>query len=152
MTLNSEKDRRGFSLLEILLALGLGAILAVAAVPSVSSWLAEYRLRIEFDRLASLVQDARIQADLHGEAHVVIVAGTGEEKPGRETSLRHVFAPGAGMKWTLRRPDQRLCARIGIDRRGYVDPVIVRVTDREKYIEGQFDFLTGHVLEREVSF
>lgn len=155
-TLNphSQRFRKAFTLLEVLLALGLCAILAVLAVPSMEGWLAERRLRNAADRLIQAVQDARILAEKEAEAQVVVLAPEGTEVPDHPSV--HPFTLSPGLKWTIRRmggvEDTSPLPAIHIDSRGYVDPVIFRVANDTQFLEFRFDFLTGHAREEAFSF
>lgn len=153
MILSSRKiSFRGFTLLELLLAIGLCAILALVSVPSVVGWMAELRLRGEFDGLAELVQQAKLEAETEGKPQLVVVLKAGQQVPEIPEVVVRVLKAGSSAVWTLRQVDQSECASIHIDRRGYVDPVKARLTEGTRFVEGQFDFLTGHLRETEVSF
>ncbi len=153
MILSSRKDSGcGFTLMELLLAIGLCAILAVVSVPSVVGWMAELRLRGEFDKLTELVQQAKLEAEAAGKPQLVVLLKAGEQAPEKPGSTIHILQVGGAVVWTLRRVDRSECSAIAIDRRGYVDPVRARLAEGKKFVEGQFDFLTGHIREKEVSF
>lgn len=149
------RECRGFTLLEVLLALGLCAILAVVAVPSMEGWLAERRLRQQADGLIKAVQDARITAEKEAAAQVVVLAPEDEDAPANRPSV-HYFLVSPDHKWTLRRlggiTEAGPLPAIHIDSRGYVDPVTFRVAKDDQYLEFRFDFLTGHAREEAFSF
>lgn len=157
MTTSSTRIRRGagFTLLEVLLALGLCAILAVVAIPSMEGWLAERRLRQQADGLIKAVQDARITAEKEAVAQVVVLTPEGEEAPTNRPSV-HYFTVSSDHKWSLRRlggiTEAGPFPAIHIDSRGYVDPVTFRVANGDHYLEFRFDFLTGHAREEAFSF
>lgn len=66
---------RGFTLVELVIALALAGLLAGLAVPSYARYLAEQRLRDDAHRLANAIELARSES-IKRNAHVVICATT----------------------------------------------------------------------------
>lgn len=68
----AEKNRDGFSIVELMVVIAVIAILGATAVPSVINWLPNYRLNTAADDLVSRLQQAKIQAArLNSECAVV---------------------------------------------------------------------------------
>jgi Tfp pilus assembly protein PilV len=61
----------GFTLLEICLALVIGLMIIVLAVPSIAGLLAEQRLKQSFDRFDGLVSQARLRSVAEQRAYVL---------------------------------------------------------------------------------
>lgn len=150
------KRTSAFTLLEILLALGLCAILALVSVPALEGWWAEYQLRTSADQLVKLVQSAKLEAERHGQAATVTLLKSGERPPNSPDTRVHFFQEDGKFVWSLHQFGPRSpggsASDIGIDARGYVDPVTFRVANGARFVEYRFDFLTGHVTEEASSF
>lgn len=67
----------GFTLLEICLALLIGLMIIVLAVPSVAGLLAEQRLKQSFERFDRLVSQARLRSAAEQRAYVLAWDRTG---------------------------------------------------------------------------
>lgn len=153
MTSRSKKaSRPGYTLLELLLVLGLCATFALVSVPALQGWWSEHRLRRQADRLVGLVQDARLQAEQSGRPQVVVLLQNESSAPEKPGLAVRALRPEGRAVWTLKRLDGGTCDAIGVDARGYVDPVSVRVAEGRKFVEYRFDFLTGHARETGASF
>lgn len=155
-TRNRRGGSRGFTLVEIMLVIGLGAILAVVAIPSIEGWMAESRLSSKASELIGLVQAAKLQADEKGEAHFVVLLPSDEKAPkDPEPNVAYLVADDS-VEWKLERPGPRgkpvRVSEIQVDSQGLVEPVTFRVSSGEKYVEYRFDFLTGHALSQGSSF
>ncbi|MFZ4681535.1 MAG: pilus assembly FimT family protein [Terrimicrobiaceae bacterium] len=133
-----------------MLAVGLCAILAVVSVPAMEGWMAEHRLRSQADEMVKLVQSVKLDAEKSGQRQLVVLRRAKDPVP--EDPTLHALTISGPAVWSLRRIGGGACAGIGIDARGYVDPVSLRVAEGDKFIEYQFDFLTGHARETEASF
>ncbi len=158
MISSSRKNRAlaGFTLIEILLAVGLCAILTAVSVPTLVGWWEEHRLRMQADELIKLVQSAKLQAEKTGRPQVVVLLTAGESEPVEAKENIHYLKEEANTVWQLRRFGQsqrdNAPAFIEIDGDGMVSPISFRVSAKDKYIEYRFDFLTGHAHEVEFSF
>lgn len=156
MTSSSKNRFAAFTLLEILLAMGLCAILAVVAVPSMAGWRSEHRLRTQSDALVRLVQSVKLQAEKDGVAQIVWLLRSGEKPPPETPANVHVFQEEKGAVWTLRRFGQANGGSdirvIRIDAAGNVEPVAFRVSDGDRHLEMRFDFLTGHAIDEGGAF
>lgn len=155
MTSSSRSNRRGYTLIEILLAVGLCAILAVVAVPTMAGWWSEHRLRMQADQLIKLVQTAKLQAEKTARPQVVILLAAGEGQPAEAPDNVHFLSEEPGTVWSLRRFGQSgqdpSPSVIQIDRSGWITPISFRVAMGGKYMEYRFDFLTGHAQETDSS-
>lgn len=157
MTTSSTKNRpAGFTLVEILLVLGLGAILAVVSVPAIQGWISENRMSAKAGELIELVQTAKLKADEKGEAHVVVVLGGKDKKP-VDPPANFSYLPADGSfdcRVTHAGPKGKMVetSEIHIDSHGLVEPVTFRISTGDKYVEYRFDFLTGHARELGSSF
>lgn len=157
MTTSITKSRSaGFTLVEIILVLGLGAILAVVAVPAIEGWLSESRLTTKAGALIEFVQSAKLRADESSEAQIVQLLGPKDKPPKESAPNVSYFPTDKDAQWSITRPGARNAkvsvSEIHIDSRGLVEPVTFRVTAGEKYVEYRFDFLTGHAQETGSSF
>jgi len=61
-----EGSNRGFSLIEILVALLIGSVLTAMAIPATRSALASYQLDAALDSVTGAIQGTRYQAIMHG--------------------------------------------------------------------------------------
>lgn len=153
MTISCSKSKKsyGFSLFEVLLAVGLCAILAAISVPTMVGWLSEHRLRVQVNELVDLVQSAKLQAERTGQAQVVALLPAGEKPPLDAPPNVHFLTEEPGTTWSLRRFGQigqnQTPPIIEIDRNGWVSPVSFRVSSGNKYVEYSIDFLSGHAQE-----
>ncbi len=147
-------DRAGaFSILEIVIALTVAALLAGVAVPAAGGWLSERRLREEAGRLQGAVEEARFDAMKSGTAQEVIIETPKESKRKVENlppGIRR-FAEQPPFHWTLKAP-KSAPRRIRISSRGLVDPVEVRVASGDSWLAFRFDLLTGLPRDEQASF
>lgn len=150
MMISSLRRSKGYTLLEILLAIGVGVILTFVAVPSMAGWWSEHRMRMQANDLIDLVQSAKIAAEKAGRRQLVILDAR-EPAPRTAKAGIHYFAPDNAYNWEFYRFDGGLDDRpqpsIAIDSRGRVEPVSFRIRKGDRFIEYRFDFLTGHVRE-----
>ncbi|MHB8542053.1 MAG: prepilin-type N-terminal cleavage/methylation domain-containing protein [Candidatus Acidiferrales bacterium] len=68
---NSKNSTRGFTLIEILIALGVGMVLAAVAVPTVQSTLAYLRLNAVVGSVTGAISSTRYQAIMHGYKYAI---------------------------------------------------------------------------------
>ncbi len=66
-----ERSNRGFSLVEILVALLIGSLLTAMAIPATQSALASYQLDAAIDSVTGIIQGSRYQAIMHGYPYQV---------------------------------------------------------------------------------
>ncbi len=149
-------DLAGYTLLEILLAIGLGAILAFASVPAMSGWMAEHRLRAQADALIQFVQSVKLDAERSGRFRAVVLLPPGGRAPDEVPEGVRIFELPPGSRWSLKSFSADGGGRptdvIRIDARGRVVPVSFRVDADGRHLEYRFDFLTGHAEEVASSF
>jgi len=67
------KDRRGFTLIEIMIVLAIVGILAIVAVPNIQGWINHMRFTGFLREVYSGFQDARTRAKTTGIPHEVVV-------------------------------------------------------------------------------
>lgn len=150
------RESRGFTLLEILLALFLCAIIALVSVPAMGGWWAEHKMRMKANELIELVRDAKAKAGKTGQSQVVVLLDPSQAMPEEPPANWHFLRKGPQSEWVVThfggKVDPRPSPEIRIDSHGYVEPVIFRITEENHYLEMQFDFLTGHVREVGYSF
>lgn len=65
------RDARGFTLLELIVALALAAVLGSLAVLGLTGWLPRYRMQAAGDEINALLQNARLRAIKENRAVVV---------------------------------------------------------------------------------
>jgi prepilin-type N-terminal cleavage/methylation domain-containing protein len=66
LTQSSTKRVRGFSLIELMVTMGIGLVLAATAVPVVTSAMRSYRLRSSVNAVAGVIQSTRYRAIYQG--------------------------------------------------------------------------------------
>jgi len=141
-------QRKGFSILEIILALAIASILAAVAIPAIGSWSTERRFRKEIEHLVDIVAEARQQAETTGEARIVWLGSPPENlRPVPEM----IFTPLDGFE--IQRMDRKgnwrteKTSMLRIEAGGIVSPRPLRLVLGDKYFEFRFDPLTGHYIE-----
>ena len=141
---------RGYTFLEMGLALGVIAILFAAVIPMVSASQAERRLRDSLTQIQDLVRSVRADAERGGHAASLtlqpdgITAGEDFMRLPSKMSLflrypRGQWEPAKGQSWT-------------VHSFGAVAPVSVRLVSGDSWVEADFDFLTGSIASERYSF
>lgn len=151
-----QKTARGITLLEILLALAIGALVSAAAVPAVSGWISERQFRNELSRLAEEVATLRRQAE---ESALSFTLWLGSEKD-LPTPLRNSnpprYEPRAGFRLLREARDGRWLPASGTPLRiqagGIVEPSLLRLEKDGNYIVFRFDPFTGFLREEAFQF
>jgi prepilin-type N-terminal cleavage/methylation domain-containing protein len=100
MTSCSGKSRRaGFTLLEVMLAVGLCAILAVVSVPAMEGWMSEHRLRSQADEMVKLVQSTKLEAEKSGVRQLVVLRRANDPVP--EVPGLHALTVSGPAVWSV---------------------------------------------------
>ncbi|HEY5706882.1 MAG TPA: prepilin-type N-terminal cleavage/methylation domain-containing protein [Terrimicrobiaceae bacterium] len=148
-----QRARGGFSMIEIVVALSVGLLLAAVAVPSAGSWLNERRLREEAGRLREAVESARFTAMSSGVPQEVLIASPQEakEKKKRLPGETHLFIEETPFQWSVT-PSRSGTRRIRISGRGFVDPVELKVESAGTWLAFRFELLTGLPRDERSSF
>lgn len=144
----SPHRRRGFSILEVILALAIAGTLAAVAIPAIGGWSSERSFRVEIEQLTDLVAKAKQEAETTGEARYIWLGPPPENlrsEPG------FVFSPSGGFEilrmdrkgnWKTEKP-----SFLKIEAGGIVSPRPLRITRGDQFFEFRFDPLTGHFVE-----
>lgn len=155
MTTSTLKSSNAFTLLEVLLAIGLATILAFVAVPVMDGWWSEHLMREKASDLVEIVQRAKLIAETEGKRQVIVLSSEGEQNGQESIRNVHTFVCDKQYTWKFFRFDGREDARerrtIAIDSRGRVEPMSFRLENAGRMIQYRFDFLTGHAKEEEYS-
>ena len=148
--INSRAARRGLTLVEICLALGIAVTLAAVAVPAVGTWVEEYRFRNELTGLAETVMRARRDAEATGQLRMVSVAN-GWEPSEDEAATWFVYPLDSAFRFERLGPkDKWLPVPEGVVRveaGGILNPQTFRLVREDHWISFRFDPLTGHLME-----
>lgn len=143
---------RGFSLLEISLAVAIAATLAAIAIPATGGWMAERAVRMELENFAVAVMEMRREAERTGEPRTLYL-GAPEEGTGESAT---VFLPSEG--FDLFRMDRAgkwasaMGSQLRIQPGGIVPPARFKLTNEDRWVVFRFDPLTGHLEEQEFQF
>lgn len=163
-TLNTSRHARGFTLLEILIAVAIGLLLLLIAVPSVSGMMREQKLRETFQKFDDFVRAAQMKARTNRRTYVmvwyqesielvpldptapdsapVLPAEGAEEAAG---DADH-FALTEDAAWTLQRPAALVKKPIWewpFWRSGLCEPVIVQYESEAGSWTAEYSGLTG---------
>jgi type IV fimbrial biogenesis protein FimT len=82
MHLNPRKNDRGFTLIELMLALAVAAVLASLAAPAMSEFMARQRIDAAAHDITAHINLARLQAVTHAERVVLCPSADGAECTG----------------------------------------------------------------------
>jgi len=138
-------------MIEIVIALTVGLLLAAVALPSAGSWLSERRLREEVGRLRETVESARFTAMSSGVSQEVLIASPQEAKKNGLPREIHRFVEETPYTWSVT-PSRSGARRIRISARGLVDPVDMKVESAGAWIAFRFELLTGLPRDERSSF
>lgn len=145
--------RSAYTLIEIMLVMALIALLLGTAVPLVSGFSREQKLRDVVRELLVMAKTARTDAVTTGHAAEIVfgkrafsLRRSDETEPGRTETIP------AGMAYTLRafgaekaqKPDGQ---RWVFQPSGLCEPITVRVVDDDAWMEVRFDPLTAGIAE-----
>ncbi len=152
--MTSTRSNRGYTLFEIMLVVGIATLILMVAIPSLGGWMTQRKFRMKVQDLIEAVRSAKIQADQTREAQTVILARNlaGPKPPDNVFLVKR----DPSDEWTIThyggRVDKSAEPKILVDSSGHVEPVKVRVSDGDHYLEYEFDFLTGFARETGYSF
>ena len=94
--MNFSENSKGFTIIELMIAIGIIAIIAAVAVPNIIGWLPNYRLKSAARDLYSNFQKAKMEAAKRNES-VVINFNPGTFQPGGQIGSYQIFVDnGAG--------------------------------------------------------
>ena len=148
------RSNRAYTLFEIMLVVGIATLILMVAIPSLGGWITQRKFRMKVQDLIEAVRSAKIEADRTSESQTVILS----RNPPASKPPANVFLVKRDPSdvWTIThyggRVDKSAEPKILVDSNGHVEPVRVRVSDGEHYLEYEFDFLTGFARETEYSF
>jgi prepilin-type N-terminal cleavage/methylation domain-containing protein len=148
--------RRGFTLLEIILAMAIALTLAAIAIPATGGWIEERHFRVEMENLASWVMEQKMEAETQGEGRVLWLAAADKSSENWDREEVLLYRVGDGFR-LLTQDRQGRWAPAGdiplrIQAGGVVSPLLFRLEREERYVIFRFDPLTGHLDEQEFSF
>ena len=111
------RSRAGFTLLEILLVLGLTALMAAIAIPRISVWIDQVTAHGEYLKFQQQVLDLRRQSFHEGQGLRLVSSGEFVDDPNTDPPLAEVqLGPG----WSYRLSDP-----VNIDAAGACSPAEV---------------------------
>jgi type II secretory pathway pseudopilin PulG len=143
----------GFTLLEICLALAIGVMIIVLAVPSIAGVIAEQRLKQSFERFDRLVSAAKLRSVTGQRAHVLVwdregvsllVSDDAAEEPADTTEERMTFEKEESL--TIRRPAALMKDAPGewvFWRNGTCEPAVISYQGPAGSWVVNYDALTG---------
>ncbi len=149
----------GYTLLEILMVLAIMSLLVGAAVPMVTGFSREQRLRDVARELLIFAKTARTDAMTTGQATEVVFGAKaiGLRRPGDKEEPSETMQPPAGIKVTLRpfgedKVQKRDGQRWIFQPTGLCEPLTIIITEGESYLEIDFDPLTAGISEERYYF
>lgn len=140
----------GYTFLEIALALGIVVVVFLAMVPLVGSSMQEKKLREAVQSVSELVMETRLASARENRRISLRMERDGLiEDLNDDTALQVAFpegvlvtVPGPRKKWTELDGQMWYFSPIGT-----VTPITMRFSMEDRWIEVDFDFLTGRVAE-----
>lgn len=146
----------GFTLLEIMLVLGLIAILFIGLAPVVSASLRERKLRGAMAELSDAVRLQRLLSQENGFRINVEIRPDGLAVPQPDGNSRMLFTVPGGANLSVRYPGGKWVEADGqpweFSPAGLVTPLSVRLDEGDDWIEADFDLLTGRVADERYAF
>lgn len=95
MVIKKKKWKAGFTLIELMVVIGILSIMSSIAIPNIISWLPDYRLRSATREIVSCLQDAKLRAVKENSRAVVIFDQM------NESYTAFIDNVPAGGNWTL---------------------------------------------------
>lgn len=149
----ARRPARGYTFLELALALGIVVVVFIAVVPVIASGHVERRLRQGMDELAQAVRESRAEAEKTGAGRMLVVEKNGLSERSGDKVHEKVRTPGnAGLSVRFAQGDWEQEREWRIFSCGLVEPVSLRLQEGRAWIEADFDFLTGSVADERYSF
>ena len=161
------RTRAGFTLIELMLAVGIAIIVLAIAVPSISGVTSDRELRATFERFDTLARKAQMNAVSQQRSWVILWQPsavllqpnepTPEERMNGGAESTEELPFGEEEKWTLERPASLLPANKTpaewtFWRSGACEPVFVTYEGPAGWWRAQYNGLTGmgEIIEQEV--
>jgi len=142
--------RDGYTFLEVALALGIVIVVFLTAVPLVGSSFQERKLRDAVQAVSEFVLETRTASARENRRIAIRMEPDGLIDAAPETTALSVAFP-EGVEVTVPGPRRKW---VGLDGQmwyfspiGTVTPITMRFAIEDRWIEVDFDFLTGRVAE-----
>ncbi len=146
------RHRRAFTLIEVIIALAIVALIFVAIVPLAAPSLSERKLRHAMDDVVAFVRSNRLAAESAGR-DIVMQCDPDGLLVNQKTLAGRVEI--SGLRLSVRFPGGKMQRADGQPWRilpcGVVLPATVRLEDGEKWLEADIDPLTGDIAEERYS-
>lgn len=148
----SAPSRGAFTLIEVIIALAIVAIIFVALIPLAAPSLSERKLRHAMDDIVAFVRSNRLAAESAGRDIVILCRRDGL-MVNQKTFAGRVDVPD--VRLSIRFPGGKMEPADGQAWRilpcGVVLPAAVRVEDGAYWLEADIDPLTGDIMEERYS-
>jgi Tfp pilus assembly protein FimT len=148
---------RGFTFLEIIIAITLGMLIVFGTMPFFDSVLAERRIRRTADQIAESAVRTRLAAESTGRVQILRFDESGLQAPAdspdadtRSVTLHDGLSLEVsfdGEEWQAADGQRWVFAPTG-----QATPLSVRLEEGERWLEMEFDLLTARVAAQRYSF
>ncbi|GAT34254.1 prepilin-type N-terminal cleavage/methylation domain-containing protein [Terrimicrobium sacchariphilum] len=151
-TRGTADSHRAFTLIEVIVALAIIAIIFIALIPLAAPSLSERKLRHAMDDIVAFVRSNRLAAEAAGR-DVLIQCHSDGLMVNQKSLAGRLDVPGVRM--SIRFPGGKMERARGQVWRilpcGVVSPATVRVEDGDYWLEVDVDPLTGDIMEERYS-
>ncbi len=151
-TRRAARCRRAFTLIEVIIALAIVALIFIAIVPLAAPSLSERKMRRAMDDVVAFVRSNRLAAESAGRDIVMQCQPDGFVVNQKTFAGR---AEVADLRLSIRFPGGKMQRADGQAWRilpcGVVLPATIRLEDGEKWLEADIDPLTGDITEERYS-